>query len=84
MPKPGSLRRIELEFEKASWVEIKQGDGRILLSQLNAGGTRQVLEGKPPFSVVIGNAPMVRLKYNEEPVDLRPHFKVDVARLTLE
>jgi len=83
-PKPGSLRRIELEFEKASWVEIKQGDGRILLSQLNAGGTRQVLEGKPPFSVVIGNAPMVRLKYNEEPVDLRPHFKVDVARLTLE
>ena len=84
IPKPGSLRRIELEFEKASWVEIKQGDGRILLSQLNAGGTRQVLEGKPPFSVVIGNAPMVRLKYNEEPVDLRPHFKVDVARLTLE
>jgi hypothetical protein len=34
--------------------------------------------------VVIGNAVNVRLKYNDAPVDLRPHFKVDVARLTLE
>lgn len=84
IPKLGDLRRIDLEFDKDSWVEIKQGDGRTLLSQLNVGGTRQILEGKPPFAVVIGNAPAVRLRYNDEPVDLRPHFKVDVARLTLE
>lgn len=83
-PKSGDLRRIELEFSKDSWVEIKQGDGRTLLSQFNAGGTRQMLEGKPPFTLVIGNAPTVRLTYNNKPVDLRPHFKVDVARLTLE
>lgn len=83
-PVPGALRRIELEFDRDSWVEVKQGDGRTLLSQLNAGGTRQSLEGKPPFAVVIGNAPAVRLRYNDESVDLKPHFKVDVARLTLE
>jgi len=83
-PPLGTLRRIDLEFGKDSWVEIKQGDGRTLLSQLNAAGTKQTLEGKPPFSLVIGNAPTVRLRYNDESVDLRPHFKVDVARLTLE
>ncbi len=83
-PPLGALRRIDLEFGKDSWVEIKQGDGRTLLSQLNAAGTKQTLEGKPPFSLVIGNAPTVRLRYNDESVDLRPHFKVDVARLTLE
>jgi cytoskeleton protein RodZ len=83
-PKAGSLRKIDLEFEKDSWVEIKQGDGRALISQINRGGTRQTLEGTPPFSVVIGNAPAVRLRYNDETVDLRPHFRVDVARLTLE
>ncbi len=83
-PKPGALRRIDLEFDKDSWVEIKQGDGRLLLSQINKGGTRQALEGMPPFSVVIGNAPSVRMRYNDESVDLRPHFRVDVARLTLE
>jgi cytoskeleton protein RodZ len=77
-------KRIELEFEQLSWVEIKQANGRILLSQLNPAGTRQLIDGVPPFEVVIGNAAKVRLKYDDAPVDLRPYFKVDVARLTLE
>jgi hypothetical protein len=34
--------------------------------------------------VVIGNAASVRLTYNDAPVDLRPYFKADVARLKLE
>ena len=77
-------KRLELEFEQQSWVEIKQANGKILLSQLNQAGTSQLIEGMPPFEVVIGNAAKVRLKYDGEPVDLRPHFKIDVARLTLE
>ena len=56
----------------------------MLLSQLNQPGTRQVIQGVPPFDVVIGNAAKVRLKYDDAPVDLRPYFKVDVARLKLE
>jgi len=76
--------RIELEFDKLSWVEIKQANGKVLLSQLNPAGSRQFIEGVPPFEIVIGNAANVRLKYNDTPVDLRPHFKVDVARLVLE
>ncbi len=76
--------RILLQFQRESWVEIKQGDGRIIMSQMNRGGSEQELGGTPPFDVVIGNAPSVRLVYNGQTVDLRPHFKVDVARLTLE
>ncbi len=76
--------RITLEFDELSWVEIKQANGKILLSQLNPPGTRQRIEGMPPFEVIIGNAAKVRLKYNDAPVDLRPYFKVDVARLKLE
>jgi cytoskeleton protein RodZ len=78
------INRILLEFDQLSWVEVKQANGKVLLSQLNAAGTRQSIEGVPPFDVVIGNAPNVRLKYNGAPVDLRPYFKVDVARLSLE
>jgi cytoskeleton protein RodZ len=80
----GDLSRIELQFDELSWVEIKQADGKILLSQLNRPGTMQVVEGVPPFDVVIGNAAKVRVKYNDTPLDLRPFFKVDVARLKLE
>ena len=80
----GRGKMLALQFERDSWVEIKQGNGRILMSQLNRGGTEQMVEGVPPFEIIIGNAPSVRLIYNNTPVDLRPHLKVDVARLTLE
>ena len=80
----GGLKRIQLEFDQISWVEIKQANGKILLSQLNPAGSKQLIEGVPPFDVVIGNADHVRMVYNDAPVDLRPYFKVDVARLTLE
>lgn len=82
--KVSGTNRIQLEFDQISWVEIKQANGKVLLSQLNPAGTRQLIEGVPPFEVVIGNAAHVRLKYNDTPVDLRPYFKVDVARLALD
>ena len=37
-----------------------------------------MVEGLPPFDIIIGNAPNVQLTYNNTPVDLRPYFKVDV------
>ncbi len=80
----GGGRRIQLDFKKESWVEIKDRGGRTLLSQLNPAGTHKVVEGAPPFSVIIGNAANVRVTYNDASVDLTPYVKVEVARLTLE
>lgn len=76
--------RLAFDFERDSWVEVKDGDGRVLHSQLNHGGTTQVIEGKPPFALIIGNASTVRLQYDEREIDLRPHTKVEVARLALQ
>jgi cytoskeleton protein RodZ len=76
--------RIRLEFDSESWVEIKEQGGRTLMSQLNSPGTRAVIIGQPPLSLVIGNAAAVRLSYNDKPVDLKPHIQIEVARLTLE
>jgi cytoskeleton protein RodZ len=84
MGKVSGTNRILLEFDRISWVEIKQLNGKVLLSQLNQAGTKQLIEGMPPFELVIGNAANVRLRYNDAPVDLKPYFKVDVARLKLE
>ena len=77
-------RRIVMKFERTSWVEIRGRDGKPLISQLNPGGTEQTVEGRPPFAVVIGNAQYVRLSYDDKPVDLSPHVKVEVARFTLD
>jgi cytoskeleton protein RodZ len=80
----GSQGRIRLEFDSESWVEIKEKDGKTLISQLMPAGGRRTVIGHPPFSVVIGNAAAVRLTYNENPVDLKPYVKIEVARLTLD
>ncbi len=80
----GGWRRIVLRFERESWVEITSGTGKLLVSHLHPAGSERVVVGVPPFSVVIGNAQHVKLTYNDKPVDLMPHVKVEVARLTLE
>jgi cytoskeleton protein RodZ len=77
-------RRIMLKFERASWVEIRGRDGKTLISQLNPAGSERTVEGKPPFSLIIGNAQYVRLSYEDRQIDLTPHVKVEVARFTLD
>jgi cytoskeleton protein RodZ len=75
---------IGMSFAEDSWVEIRDKSGKKIFSQLNRQGTQASVEGRPPFSLVIGNATNVRLTYKGKPVDLQPYTKVNVARLTLE
>jgi cytoskeleton protein RodZ len=77
-------RRIQMKFERESWVEIRGRDGKILTSELNRGGTEKVVDGNPPFTLIIGNAHHVKLSYDDRPIDLAPHVKVEVARFTLD
>ena len=79
----GNEARIRLEFDRESWVEIRDRDGRTLMSQLNPAGSRRVVLGRPPLFLVIGNGAAVRLIYNNNPVDLKPYIQIEVARLTL-
>ncbi len=84
-PAPSS-GAVELHFTFAaeSWIEVRDRNNRILLSQLNSAGTEQRVEGRPPLSLVVGNAHGVRVTYKGTPIDLAPHIRVEVARLTLE
>ena len=83
-PAADGSRRIVMKFERESWVEVRGRDGKTLLSRLNAAGSEQTVEGQPPFSLVIGNAQHVRMSYEDRPIDLAPHVKVEVARFTLD
>jgi cytoskeleton protein RodZ len=75
---------LTFTFADKSWVEVKDASQRIIFAQINDPGSRQVVSGKPPFALVIGNASNVQLQYDERQIDLRPHIRVDVARLNLE
>lgn len=76
---------LSLRFRDRSWVEIRQADGAVLMSQINAAGTTQAVEGEPPYTLVIGNASKVDLEYRGKRVDLASSTnRDDVARLRLE
>lgn len=75
---------VRLTFDRDSWVEVKDRDGNRIFSQINRAGTEQSVQGIPPLQLVVGSAAGVRVIWNNQPVDLVPYTKVDVARFTLE
>ena len=77
-------KRVKLEFQRESWVEIRDRNEKVIFSQLNPPGTSQQVVGLPPLSIVVGNAHGVRMTFDDQPVDLAIHTKIDVARLILQ
>ncbi len=82
--KAGAQRVLRFVFGGESWVEVRDGDGKILLSRTNAAGTERVVRGEPPFSVVVGGAGKVKLTYNDSAINLADYADDDVARLQLQ
>jgi cytoskeleton protein RodZ len=81
---PAGTHRLVLRMEGEAWIEVRDGAGRSLVSSLNPAGSERTVRGQPPFQVVVGNAAGVTLTYDGKPVDLKPHIRGDVARLTLK
>jgi cytoskeleton protein RodZ len=84
-PKPVAAgpHRLVVRTDGEAWIEIKDAADRMLVSSLNPPGSERVVRGKPPYSLVIGNASNVRILYDDKPIDLAPHTRQDVARLTV-
>ena len=83
-PSASSGKGLVLNFAQPSWVEIRDRSGQIVFSQLNQAGTEQQIDGQPPFSLVVGNAAHVTVRYQGRTIELQPRSKDDVARVTVE
>lgn len=83
-PQRKDVADLHFVFSEQSWVEVRDGNDRLLFSQLNPAGAEQHVQGRPPLNVVVGNAGGVTLNYNGRPFDLAPHTRVAVARFRLE
>jgi cytoskeleton protein RodZ len=77
-------RTLKFRFKGESWVEVRDSRGRALFQQLNPANSEAEVTAKPPFSIVVGNAPEVQMLMNDQPYDLEPHTRVAVARFTVE
>jgi len=82
VPKAGPPRLV-VRTDADAWIEIRDSLDRMLVASLNPAGSERVVRGRPPYSLIIGNAANVRVTYGDKPIDLAPHTRHDVARLTV-
>lgn len=76
--------QLVIEFESISWARVEDANGKSLLSGVISAGEKQVLDGKPPYSVFLGNAPGVNVLFGGVAVDLNPYVKSNsTARFTV-
>jgi cytoskeleton protein RodZ len=75
---------VVMDLREASWVEVKDATGKVQINDLLSAGSRKVLEGTPPFQVLLGNAAGVQITIGGRPFDLQPHTHANVARFTLD
>ncbi|WP_295625648.1 helix-turn-helix domain-containing protein [uncultured Nitrosomonas sp.] len=83
--KPNDSGNLYFKFTSDSWVKVVDAKGASLFEQLMKSGSEQIVVGKRPLSIVIGNASGVNLTYNKKEVNISSYKKQDgTARFTLE
>jgi cytoskeletal protein RodZ len=81
---PGTTQ-LALNFSGLSWVEVSDASGRRLLQGLYAAGSTRTLSGAAPLRVILGNAPAVALRVNDQAVRLGGLVRHDgSARLLID
>ena len=71
-------------FEKNCWVEIKDGTGKMILSDLYSAGDKIEQVVVTPIEILLGRSSGVtKMMFDGQTIDLEPHTRKDIARLTL-
>lgn len=76
---------LYFKFTGDSWIKVVDGKGATVFEQLKKSGSEQIVTGKRPLSLVIGNASGVNLTYNDKEIDISSYKRQGgTARFTLE
>jgi cytoskeleton protein RodZ len=82
-PAAGAAGTLAFRFDTQSWVEVRDASGRVIYAGTNDAGSTRTVQGQAPFRLVVGNARAVQLEHGGQKVDLGPHIRGTVARLTV-
>ena len=81
---PAGSGVLGFTFSGESWVEVVDRNGKTVLDKKFKDGDTEEVVGRTPFTVVIGNAKATRMAYDGKEIDLAPHTRVSVARVTVK
>ena len=74
---------ITFVFEAECWVEVRDRDDDLVHGDLGRAGETVAVRGRAPFSVLVGNAAVVDISFNGEPVAMEPTAPGEVARVVV-
>jgi cytoskeleton protein RodZ len=74
---------LRFRAEGRSWVEVRDASGTVVFSRILDAGQEASLDGTPPFSLVVGNAAVVRVEFRGEPIEIKEVSKNGVGRIRL-
>lgn len=75
---------VVLRARAESWVEVRDGAGGVLLSRMLLPGEAVGVDGSFPLRLKIGNAEGTQLSFRNQPIDLAPYTRDNIARLELK
>ena len=73
-----------LRATEASWVEVIDASGQVLVQRVLQPGETLGLDGRLPMRLKIGNAAATQLLFRGQPMELTPFVRDNVARLELK
>ena len=76
--------QLLIVLDKDCWVEVKDGNGKMILSDLYSAGDTIDQLVTAPIEVLLGRSSgVVTMTFDGRTIDLKPHTRKDIARLTL-
>ncbi|WP_417877653.1 cytoskeleton protein RodZ [Vibrio sp.] len=80
---PEGMSLLTMTFKADCWIQVKDTNGKTLVSGTHKPGQDVELTGKAPFKVILGAPEGVTMTFASEPVDLSGYTSGKVARFTL-
>lgn len=74
---------LRLTINQASWVQVTDAQGQVLVSRLIPAGEKVELVGARPLNLRVGNVSGVQAQWRGQPIDLQAYQRSNVAQLEL-
>ncbi|MBK5967826.1 MULTISPECIES: RodZ domain-containing protein [Thiorhodovibrio] len=81
---PSGTAEVVMTFNGPCWVDVRDATGEFkLFGEMNKGD-REVLGGRAPYSIILGNATAVAVTIDGKPFDVQTVARGNVARFDLD
>ena len=74
---------LEFSFTADCWVEIRNGDNKLIFADLKRARDTLTLQGKEPFTIVLGYAPGATLSHNGAAVTIDADARSNAAEFVV-